>query len=227
MTLHAIGFDLDNTLFDQAQHMRSFFVEAAQHVAVRHGVSSEAAHQALLNVWLVRTSYYPHLFDEALAELGLTDAHTVKALVALYHEHRAELSLFEGVEAMLRRLRERCELFLITDGNERMQRGKIESLQLTDRFDHVVITGAFGKAWSKPALHAYNLVIEHLGGDARNYVYVGDNPACDFLGANELGMTTVRVMTSPFSTHAPPSPAHEARHIVQRTIDLERLVDEL
>jgi putative hydrolase of the HAD superfamily len=175
-----------------------------------------------VKVWTHRTSYYPRLFDEVLESLGVADVGIVKELVALYHQHRAEQVLFEGVHDMLGRLRSRFSLFLITDGNAEMQRAKIESLGLEGAFDEMVLTGSYGKAWSKPALLSYRRVLEKFGGDPAEYLYVGDNPACDFYGAKQLGMRTVRVLTQPFCEHEPPDEAYAADFAIDKTTDLEQ-----
>jgi putative hydrolase of the HAD superfamily len=227
MTLRAIGFDLDNTLFDQGQHMRSFFREAAPRIADRSGVPSSRAENELLRVWKHRTSHFPRLFNEVLESLGIDDQVLVRELVALYHDHRATLSTFAGVPEMLVRLRGRFSLFLITDGNSAMQRMKIESLDLMAAFDEVVLTGDFGKEWAKPAPHAFRRVMDRFGGDSSQYVYVGDNPVCDFYPARQLGMRTVRVLTEPFASHQAPSPDHEADRSLRRATDLERVIDDI
>jgi putative hydrolase of the HAD superfamily len=224
LSVRVIGFDLDNTLYDQGQHMRSFFRAAAEDLASRHSVPRSEIEAAFLDVWQHRTSYYPRLFDEALERLSLHDTQTVKALVSLYHGHRAELTLFAGVRDMLARLRGRFSLFIITDGNEQMQRGKLESLGLAGAVDDIVMTGSFGKEWSKPAVHAYVRMLERFGGEPSDYLYVGDNPACDFHGARQLGMRTARVMTEPFGTHAAPSESHEAEISIPTTLDLEKML---
>jgi putative hydrolase of the HAD superfamily len=225
--LRAIGFDLDNTLYDQGQHMRSFFGAAADHLAAHLARPAQLIETVFVDVWTRRTSYYPRLFDEVLDELGIDDKATVKTLVSLYHQHRGELTLFDGVREMLARLRERFALFLITDGAESMQRGKVASLALSHSFDELVLTGSKGKDWAKPALHSYQHVLERFGGEPAEYLYVGDNPACDFYGARQLGMKTARVMTEPFASHAPPSPAYAADITLRKTTDLEQVLHDL
>jgi putative hydrolase of the HAD superfamily len=227
MTLRAIGFDLDNTLYDQGQHMRSFFRDAAAHVAARLRIPAPAIEAAFVEVWRQRTSYYPRLFDEALEHIGVADRDLVTMLGSLYHQHSAELTLFDGVRDMLDRLRGRFSLFMITDGNEQMQRTKIKSLGLDNSFDEIVVTGSFGKEWSKPAVHAYRRVLERLGGAPIDYLYVGDNPACDFYGAKQLGMRTARVMTQPFAGHATASDAYAADVELANTTDVEQVLHDL
>jgi len=222
--LRAIGFDLDNTLYDQAQHMRSFFRVAAKHVALHRNESASVIEATFVDVWMRRTSYYSKLFDEVLEILGGIDKDMVGDLVSLYHQHRAELTLFDGVSDMLNRLRDRLSLFMITDGNPQMQRAKVESLRLSASFDELIFTGTFGKEWSKPALHSYVRVLLRFGGEPADYLYVGDNPNCDFYGARQLGMRTARVMTEPFARVVPESDAYAADITLTKTTDVEQAI---
>jgi putative hydrolase of the HAD superfamily len=225
--LRAIGFDLDNTLYDQAQHMRSFFAVAAEEIAQRCGVDRTAAETAFVDVWMLRTSFYPRLFDEALERLGIDDRQVVRSLVSRFHDHRPPLTLFPGVREMLGRLRSRASLFVITDGNEQMQRAKLEALELTSAVDEIVCTGALGKEWAKPATRAFEAVLARFGGSPIEYLYVGDNPACDFHGARRVGMRTARVMTNPFCSHVPRDETYAADVELLTVTDVESWIDDL
>jgi putative hydrolase of the HAD superfamily len=218
--LRVIGFDLDNTLYDQGQHMLSFFRAAALELAPRICRAASDIDRVFVGVWRVRTSYYPHLFDEALDALGIVDRGLVPELVAMFHEHDAELTLFDGVRDMLGRLRERFSLFVITDGNARMQERKISRLALAPLFDEIVTTGTHGKAWTKPSPQPYQHVLARFGGSPVEFLYVGDNPACDFAGARQIGMRTARVLTEPFANR----PHDGVDFVLTRTTDLEQVL---
>ena len=47
---------------------------------------------------------------------------------------------------------------------------------------------------TKPDPQVYARTLEDLGVKASDAVYVGDNPAKDFVGARALGMSTVRII---------------------------------
>jgi putative hydrolase of the HAD superfamily len=225
-SIRVVGFDLDNTLYDQSQHMLSFFRAAAVALSTQTDLVAAQIEQAFIAVWRRRTSYYPRLFDEVLESIGVSDNLLVKRLVGLYHEHEAELTLFDGVREMLCRLRERFQLFMITDGNEQMQRRKIQSLSLEPMFREIVMTGSFGKEWAKPSLNPYRRVLERFGGAPAEYLYVGDNPECDFYAARQLGMRTARVLTEPFGQRNVPDAAYRADIALAKTIELEQVLDD-
>ena len=222
--LQVIGFDLDNTLYDQSQFMFSFFHKAALDLSQRLGMPAADIEESFVNVWKFRTSYYPYLFDESLEKIGVNDPNILKALVASFRSHRTSLLLFEGAREMLGFLKERYMLFMITDGHKRTQENKIESLQIREYFSEIIITGEHGKDWTKPSPLAYACVMKRLGGDAKNYLYIGDNPHCDFFGAKSIGMMTVRVATGPFANTLIDDKHYNADLVINDIVELRNIL---
>jgi putative hydrolase of the HAD superfamily len=201
--LKAVGFDLDNTLYDQADHMSAFARHVAKRLSELADVAPAEAERVFLKKWQQLTSYHPHLFDEVLKELHVPNSAYVKELVDQYHRFRAELKPFHNTESVLQRLSDNYQLFIVTDGNLDMQRWKVEVLQIARYFSLVVYTGQYGSEWTKPSTIPFLYAAECLGRSPGECAYIGDNPMCDFKGAREAGMTTIRVLTGPFADYVP------------------------
>ena len=75
----------------------------------------------------------------------------------------------------------------------RTQRRKIRALGLEQFISCRVITDELGREFWKPSLEPYRRVMAQFPGPAEGYVYIGDNPRKDFIGARQLGWRTVRV----------------------------------
>jgi putative hydrolase of the HAD superfamily len=221
--IQIIGFDLDNTLYDQAQHTLAFFHHASLKLAQKSKIDATKVENTFINVWKYRTSFYSRLFDEVLEELGIFSNDAINELVLLYHEYKTTLSLYEGVKELLKKLKQQYHLFMITDGNEKMQLNKIKSLAIADYFDEIVITGIWGKDWYKPSLLPFQHIYKQMCGTPENYLYIGDNPLCDFYGAKKLGMKTVRVKTEPFANIVV-NTEYDADLTLNKTIELEEIL---
>lgn len=89
----------------------------------------------------------------------------------------------------------RVPLYLVTDGHKIVQRNKVDALGLWPEFRRIFITHRFGLAAAKPSVHCFERIREAEGCDWGDMVYVGDNPAKDFVSLNPLGVHTVRVLT--------------------------------
>src|SRR5262249_51308558 len=100
--------------------------------------------------------------------------------------------LYPDAERALRRL-EGTLVGVLTDGMAAVQRRKLRALGLDRRVPCIVVSDDYGLDCWKPSPVPYRAALEQLGVAAGQAVYVGDNPAKDFIGARALGIATVRV----------------------------------
>lgn len=199
LNVAAIGFDLDNTLYDQSQYMMSFFETAASWLADDCGAERSEILATLIKVWRQRTSYYPYLFDEALQELGLWSKKRVAELVRLYRNHPVPIALYQDAVEILAMLSRRYPLVLITNGHATMQRRKVTALGIERFFRGIIYTDTYGADWRKPSRFPFEHAVRLLGVSPDTCLYVADNPLCDFSGAREAGLVTVRVLRGAFA----------------------------
>ncbi|MEU6084333.1 HAD-IA family hydrolase [Streptomyces sp. NPDC047108] len=92
------------------------------------------------------------------------------------------------VVAMLRRVRSRMPLVLVTNATSELERD-LETMGLTDLADHVVGSAEVGVA--KPDREIYEIAAELAGAPADRCLFVDDRPE-NVRAAVELGMTGVR-----------------------------------
>jgi putative hydrolase of the HAD superfamily len=102
------------------------------------------------------------------------------------------MALFPGVREALQRLRERgLPLALVTNGDKRQQRRKIERWDLAGFFDVIVIEGEFGVG--KPEERVYRHVLDALAVAPTSAWMVGDNLEWDVAAPQRLGLSAVWV----------------------------------
>ena len=172
-----ICFDLDDTLYKEIDYLKSAYIEIAESVG-----HPEAAGQML--GWYLAGE---NAFKKLIETYGLTAS--VADLLKIYREHYPDIHLDEGVKEFLVGLKEDgAKLGLISDGRSLSQRNKIKALGLEGFFDIEIISEEFGS--EKPCLKNYQAVMEKFTW-RKVFVYVGDNPAKDFVAPNQLGWRTV------------------------------------
>jgi putative hydrolase of the HAD superfamily len=225
VTLEAVVFDLDDTLFAERQYVLSGFRAVANWLEERHGIEGAPAFSELRALFEggVRLT----TFDEWLDGRGLGHAVETRELVEVYRNHVPAISPAPGVERVLERLGGRYRLGLVSDGYAQVQRAKFEALRLTGHFEAVVFSDELGRAYWKPSPRPFEVVTELLGLAAANCVYVADNPTKDFIGARSIGMKTVR-LRRPEGVYAlaePPTDAHAPDFEVTETWSLMSLLE--
>jgi putative hydrolase of the HAD superfamily len=220
--IRAVGFDLDNTLYDQEQHVFPFFSAAATLLGEETGFEPMIIESTFRQAWRILGPSHPRLFNSVLCQHGIYDSYRVQTLVRMYHDYVGPLEVYPGVQSLLRRLRVRFPLFLITDGNAVMQRRKIERLGIGPLFQVVVFSAEHGGGLSKPNDAPFLNALRQLQRTPSDCVYVGDNPGCDVAGAARAGMRTVRVLTGPFRAES--STGTEADFTIDSVTNIEKIL---
>ena len=193
--MKAALFDLDDTLYDAKQYFLGAFGTVSEYIATKYGVSKQAVYEALVELWRQKTSMYPLLFNDLLNLFHL-DLGSLEHIVKIYNEYIGEMKPYPDVIPTLQELRgKHFKLGILTDGNVKRQKRKIEALGFKTLFDVIVYAQEIA---SKPSALSYLDAVKKLGAEPANIIYIGDNPLLDFKGAKEAGLKTVRILRGEF-----------------------------
>ena len=190
--IRGVVFDIDDTLYDERDYVRSGFA----HVARRYA-GSEVEERALAD-WLwtafeagVRGDTFARLIDAFPDLAGRT---SVPELVDAYRNHPPAIRLTPEVATSLDALADRgVRLGIISDGPAESQSAKAAALGLGRWFEPIILTSALGPGFAKPAPGAFEAIARAWSIGSTELAYVADNPAKDFAGPRALGWLTVRV----------------------------------
>lgn len=187
-----VAFDLDDTLYDEAQFVASGLDAVAKAAAEELGVESGEA-RAILEHSL-RTQPRGRQIDDLLWHFGRHTRGRAHRLVSVYRRHVPAIRCPDVTWRVLDALQSHA-LYLVTDGHKGVQESKIEALGLAGRFRHCFLTNRHGLRFQKPSPFAFERILWRERCAPRDVVYVGDDPAKDFLGIRPLGFRTIRVLT--------------------------------
>ena len=214
-------FDLDDTLYDESQFVAGGLKAVSRLGEERWGWDAVKSLDTLHEV-LARDGR-GKVFDRWLEGHGAWSASRARDCVRAYRSHSPDIELFPAGRRMIDRYRARGPLYLVTDGNKIVQRNKVDALELWPDFKRIFITHRFGVAAAKPSTRCFERIKAEADCAWREMVYVGDNPAKDFVNLNALGVVTVRVLTGAHSK-TPALPGHDALFTIP---DLDALPDVL
>jgi len=203
MKLRAVFFDLDNTLcnwsggWDSAreQGLRAAFqVLSARHPKISFSEWHEAFDKATEDVahfWEQPIKQGISVGKErsrlVLERLGLEDGELVDPLTeAFYLAVLEQLRLYPDADEVLRALRPRFTLGIITNGPGDIQRAKVERLELQRRVDHVLISGELGIAKPDPKIFERALELSRVR--PGEFLFIGDSLGTDIAGAKGAGV---------------------------------------
>ncbi|MDI2587086.1 HAD family hydrolase [Psychrobacillus sp. NEAU-3TGS] len=130
-------------------------------------------------------------WTRGLKKLGIDDEAFGMELAEYFPNMRKESPfIYEETFEVLDQLKDKYTLLLMTNGSPSLQYTKLEiSPEIAPYFDHILISGAFGRGKPDPSIfeHALDLV----GITADEALMVGDNLMTDILGSSKVGMRSV------------------------------------
>ena len=190
-TLRVI-YDLDDTLYPERSFALSGFRAASAWAAHEWGIDGIADEMtgllddghlgAVFKIALER--HHPQHSKQDLARF-----------IEAYRNHEPELELFDDAVAALERSQEYGPMGLITDGTHWVQQNKVQALGIAEHFDTIIYTGALGgRDFHKPHPRAFEMMEAALAAPDALFVYIGDNPAKDFVSPNARGWATIQVI---------------------------------
>lgn len=179
-----IAFDLDDTLYKEADYASSAYMEVAKVAEKRFGADGKEAYRAMRDA--LEHHENPFTALEQVASVALP----IPELVEIYRQHFPDISLDATVWQTLDVLEKMGHrLCLVTDGRSSTQRHKIEALALRRFISPEAIFISEETGADKRLADNFVSVERLFPGD--RYVYVGDNPAKDFFHPNRMGWLTV------------------------------------
>jgi putative hydrolase of the HAD superfamily len=217
-----VAIDLDDTLYPEVEFVRSGFQSVARHVAQLSGEDCSALYQELLRS--LEVDGRGRQFDALLATRRLAQVN-VTDLVSHYRAHKPSLHLPETSRQALRDIRKSGHLvFVVTDGDPGVQRGKVGALGLSEMIDGAIYTWDEGPGAGKPSPRGFERLLEQVGLPASQLVYVADNPIKDFIAVRRAGGRSVRVLTGAFRKIVPSGPDFGPDFEVESLEDVEGLL---
>lgn len=136
-------------------------------------------------------TYRKAAWTKGLAALGIEDEQLGAELGEMFPAERRKRPLvYDETFAVLDQLKGKYKLLLLTNGSPDLQREKLAGVpQLAPYFDHIIISGEFGKG--KPDVTIFEHALSKLELNAEDCVMVGDKLTTDILGANRAGIDSV------------------------------------
>ena len=193
MTIKALLFDLDDTLYDEKQFVESGFFKLAEFVESKFKINKKDFYKILIDIF--KGGARGNIFNLALEKVNVAyEENIIRAMVKIYREHNPKIKLAEDVKSLLEKLKEIYSLGIVTDGYFEVQKKKVQALKLEELFDSIIYTDKYGREYWKPNVYGYKLALEDLQVSSKEAIYIGDNPYKDFIGAKKVGITTVRVI---------------------------------
>jgi putative hydrolase of the HAD superfamily len=172
-----IVFDLDDTLYDEIDFVKSGFKEVASYLG------NEKYFEFMQNEFLKNGS--GKIFNKLIEKFDLNIS--LKKLIEIYRFHRPQIILPSESKELLE-FSKKYDTALISDGHYITQQNKFLTLNLEKYIDYPIFTDFYHT--KKPELKPFEMVMQKF--PSKIYIYISDNPKKDFIAPKKLGWMSIR-----------------------------------
>jgi len=206
-----VCFDLDDTLYNEIDFLRSAYREIAQNVDEGHW---ESLFAKMFSLYRKKEN----VFDFLMQEHPITLQH----LLNMYHGHIPDIVPFTGVLPLFDAIKAaKGKICIITDGRSITQRNKLKALGVLNYLDLIIISEEIGS--EKPGILNYSMV-EQKFPDCQ-YTYVADNFKKDFIMPNQRNWNSIGLIDNGLNIHNTcfdhQSEIHLPKHLILKFEDIK------
>jgi FMN phosphatase YigB (HAD superfamily) len=196
--IEAVGFDLDGTIYDELDFILQVYLPIAILLANLSNQDQQEVYRWMVNRWLEKGSSYNRIFEEVLSSKGVDEGKkTIERCLHIFKHFRPEISLTNRVKILLDNFKSNYPLFLITDGNDLLQRAKFKALGLGKWFEinNIAISGDYGRKYQKPSAFMASQIEVLRDIKPSRVIYFGDREVDALFARNAgFGFIPVKVM---------------------------------
>lgn len=200
-----IGFDLDDTLVPEVLFILSGIHFIAHFIHERlPSIPEQRIISCMEAAVMTRNNHYSAL-EKLISDYDLSHDVDMNEIVTAFRNHKPDPTIYHSSPSLLvllRKLKENRDIrmVLITDGRSLTQRNKIKAAGLDTIFENADIYISEETRRDKTYPDTFLRVMEKHAG-AKEFHYIGDNPAKDFLHPSRLGWHVHKVHGFPLMVH--------------------------
>ena len=187
-----VVFDLDDTLYNEIDFLKSAYQEIAITLSNEIFIDEKLIFNDLWSFYISGKNAFKEIINKYSIPITMHD------LLIIYRNHKPNIVLTPEKKQTLDFLKlNKISIGILTDGRSIQQRNKIRALGLTTYTKDIIISEEIGS--EKPSINNYKY-FEDKFGEGR-YYYIGDNVKKDFITPNKLGWLTICLLNNGENIH--------------------------
>ncbi|WP_299113601.1 HAD family hydrolase [uncultured Winogradskyella sp.] len=199
-----IVFDLDDTLYNELDFLKSAYQYIAQKLEVNDW---KPLYVSMFSMYRNKENVFDFLTSKYNVER--------QSLIDMYRTHHPNIKLFEGAKDIIDSIKSRSgKIGIVTDGRSNTQKTKLKALGITDLVDTIVISEDIGT--EKPSTKNFRVIEAEFPNC--DYWYIADNMKKDFISPNQLGWYTVGLIDNGKNIHFASHTYMDAKHKPQEFV---------
>ncbi|HJV47332.1 MAG TPA: HAD family hydrolase [Bacillota bacterium] len=185
--------------------------------------NDEEHHEQFGKLKAIVPTYRKNAWTNGLKAVGVDDPELGQQLAEMFPaERRNRPIVYEETFEILDKLKGNYKLLLLTNGSPELQKEKLAGVpELAPYFDHIVISGAFGKGKPDSSIFEHALGLLSLGSDEA--IMVGDKLTTDITGATRTKIKSAWINRNHIPHTGEVIPSYEIGHLAELLKIIETL----
>mgnify|MGYP003450710564 FL=1 len=143
MKIKVIVFDLDDTLYDEIEYVKSCFKEVSNYFSYKFKIDKNLIYNYMIQD--LETNGRGKIFDNMLENFKIYSKENIKKAILVYRTHKPNIVLpQESIEVLSYYNSLKIPIYIVTDGNKIVQNRKIEALKIRKYIKKDFITHRYG-----------------------------------------------------------------------------------
>lgn len=224
-------FDLDDTLYKEIDYVVSAYRHIDMLLVADYDIPPTWAFNILVESYYNGTNPFDTL-NKRLTEQGIIIPDAIQWMLSEYRYHVPSIHLDENTHFTLESLKGiGIPMYIITDGRSITQRNKIRSLELDKYIPWKNVFISEEQGFDKTDPHSFSCIKRRYESDSEEYefVFIGDNPAKDFVVANQYGATSIQLADNGKNIHPQNikvDKLHKAKKSIKQIHELNNYVND-
>lgn len=192
LKIDGVVFDLDYTIYDEHLYFYGVFEHFCNQQNLTHIIES-------MKISFVSfRAKSKDIFKDILIENGFEEGDTIlelrDKLFDIYVSIEHPIKPYRDAIDLIRFFKKKkIKLGLLTNGNIKAQRNKVNCLSIADYFDEILYAREVGEGKEKPNIKPFKTISDKLKIPGTRLLFIGDNPKNDFKGPKLIDSHTVRL----------------------------------
>ena len=186
--MRIIILDLDDTIYDFKTFYHEAFINVSFFLSSKSNIKQQIILKNMLSLYKINNL---NVIDGILKKLKLKKKYKKKC-ISIYRYSKKKISVYKDAKKFL--ILNTSTKYLVTDGNKKVQKEKINTLKIKKYFKKIYITNQYGLKYNKPSLYCFAKIKEYEKCNFADMCYIGDNPLKDFINLKKVKIKTIRLM---------------------------------
>jgi len=200
--IEVVGFDLDNTLFEQTSFEFPVFKKISKLISEKYDINKNVYFNELKKLFLKEK--LNRIFDSAFLNIKTSlpedwEKFIQQQILPLYRNFKPKKlkKIKKGFKLLSLAKKYNKNTVLITNGNGSIQRNKIDVLKINSYFDLILISDEFNPPIRKPDIRMFEIALSKFKISSQKMVYIGDkynsDDVCEKIGIKFYHIKDIKI----------------------------------